>query len=722
MREMLYDRITKRSRRKRSGVRRVTSSTGARTGRMILLGFFSLLLAGMMSSGSTIGYGQVSVANLFVQSIELQPRGFFIEAPGPPITIRAILGNNGSLDAPNFDVSMRIRREDEPTFRSDERCQFVGTFSSCTNLSLRVGESAVAIGVLPTSNLTIGRYIIRVAIDPKGTLQSSQADDAQEALLLIGIVLPEFHPTSLTFTPPSPVPRGVQLTVKVQIENTGRPIAPELQVRFEHCLESPTCIEFSTQGFPQEGIRRLTPDQTSLLAQGRPLEVSHTLDTTDLQIGRYIVRATILRVLDAVGNQLDELDKSNGEITTRLTLAPPGLGGLNPPLCQLSGNVITLGRGVGTVSNRPVPVIYVGARDAQGRVSLHAFKKSDVDQAQPESVCREIDNSPLSLPADISSFAIDEKVKLLHVGLSNGQLIAVDLDSPEKLTATSARTVATAALQTLAVRLAGRNAGEVYLGARDGNLYRVRVTKGPTGLNVASSETCARVGSPINSVLIFQGNVYFGANNGEVRRIPDGSCSQSQVTTFFKAGRAVKTLATNQLLFGRIPAPQVLAGLEDGKLHVLNIFGQNFVGSPLALTQGAAITALAVNERDKIAYVGTTVGSVHAIDLNSRMSLCPTPFSARTLQAINVLAVDDGGQEDLPGSGLVFAGSDDNHLYVISSKTCSLVTNPQSTLGPIRAGMVLDGVTGFFGFEGVSALYGGGSGLFRLTIPLSAVP
>lgn len=707
----------------RSGVRPVTSAGGVRAHarRMVL---FVLLAVGMAISsgaGSGTGYGQAGAVNLFVQSIELQPTGFFLENPGPPVTIRALIGNNGSLDAANFDVSMKIRREDETNFRTDELCQFVGTSSTCKNLSLRAGESALAIGLLPTSTLSVGRYIIRVTLDPKGLVQSSQGDDSQEALLLIGVVLPEFHPTSLVFSPPSPVPQGVQLTVKVGIENTGRPVSPELQVKFEYCLESPTCIEFSREGFSADGIRRLTSDQTTLLSQGKALEVSNTLDTTDLQVGRYSFRVSV-KALDAVGNELDEMDKSNNEISTRLTLAPPGAGGLNPPLCQLSGNVITLGRGVGTVENRLVPIIYVGVKDTAGRVSLHAFKKTEIDNIQLGSVCPEINNSPLSLPAEITSFALDQKVKLLYVGLANGQIVVVNVDSPETLMASSPRTIASAALLTLAPRVAGRNTGEIYIGSRDGALYRVRVTKDSSGnLSLSSSETCARIGSSINSVLIFQGNAYFGASNGAVLKIVEGSCNQSQVTTFFTASRAVRTLATNRLLFGRTPAPQILAGLEDGTLHVLNIFGQDYRGSPISLTQGAAITALAINKKDKIAYAGTAVGSIHAIDLNSRLSLCATPFSAPTQQAINVLAVDDGGQGDLPGSGVVFAGSEDNNVYVIS-KACTSVTNPRPTLGPVRAGMVLDGVTGFFGFEGVSALYGGGSGLFELTIPLSSIP
>jgi len=703
---------------KRSGVRLVTAAAGGgHASRLILLLSFSIGMALIAGVGSGIGYGQANIANLFVQSIELQPSGFFLESPGPPITIRATLGNNGTADAANFDVSLQIRREDEANFRADEYCQFVGTASTCKNLNLRAGESAIAIGILPTNNLTAGRYIIRVAIDAKGASQSSQTDDSQETLLLIGVALPELHPTSLVFSPPSPVPQGVQLTVKVQIENTGRPTSPELQVKFEYCLESPTCIEFSSQGFPSEGVRRLIPEQTGPLNQGKPLEISNTLDTTGLELGRYTFRVSF-KALDALGNDLDEMDKGNNEITTRLTIG--GSAG-NIPLCQLSGNVITLGRGVGTVGTQNVTVIYVGVRDRAGKVSLHAFKKSDVDDLPRGSICPEIANSPLSLPAEISSFALDQKVKLLYVGLSNGQMVVVNLDSPLTLVATSPRTVGTAALQALAPRVAGLTTGEVYTGSRDGNLYRVRAIKDSSGnVSISAPETCARPGSSINAVLIFQGNVYFGANSGAVLRIPEGSCAQSSVSPFFTAGRAVRTLATNQLRFGNTLAPQFLVGLEDGKLYVLNIFGQNYSNSPVSsLTQGAAITAVAVNRKDKLAYVGTSVGTIHGVDLSSRTSTCTATIP--TQQAVNVLAVDDGGQGDLPASGLVFVGSEDNNLYVFN-KNCVRVAEPRTTLGPVRASIVLEAVIGFLGVEGIRALYGGGSGLFEIIVQLSAIP
>jgi hypothetical protein len=81
-----------------------------------------------------------------------------------------------------------------------------------------------------------------------------------------------------------------------------------------------------------------------------------------------------------------------------------------------------------------------------------------------------------------------------------------------------------------------------------------------------------------------------------------------------------------------------------------------------------------------------------------------------------VLSVDDG-REGLPGSGILFAGSQDGNLYVLNS-SCEPNTDPKPTLGPIQANMVLDAEQGIFGPSGVKALYGGGEGLYEIEIQI----
>jgi hypothetical protein len=687
---------------------------------LVLVGFFSLLISLVGDTGWNRGYGQTDgeegTANLLVKRIDLlvnnQP-AFALDAPGPVVTIQAVIGNDGTADAQGFDVHMQFRREDEPDFRADELCVPI----TCNDLSLTAGGEAQAIGILPTNNLSTGRYIIRGAIDPKNVAQLDEEDDSQEELLLIGITLPEFHPTSLTFRPPSPVSKGTQVTVRVQIENTGKPASPQLLVTFEYCLESPTC-EFTSDGF-QEGIKRLTSEQTRPLSEGRPLEVSDVLDTANLAPGSYLFRVRV----EAIG--VTELDATNNEISTYLTIG----GGRPTPLCRLSGNVITLGKGASSKAN--VEILYLGVKRPDGRVSLHALRRQDVDKAEPGSVCPEIDGSPFSLSEDITSFALDQQVTLLYVGLADGRLVVVDTDNVDTLVMTSRIVASGFTLQALAPRLAGSGVGEVFIGAENGNLYRVRVTKDPQGqLSAGSAELCAGVFNPINTVLRFQGKIYFGAGNA-VFRMEETRCDGSFEALPIAFTSPVRTLAIGRVTFGQTPSPRIVVGTEDGKLYFLNIFGQQLPGKPLFLELDAAITALAINDGERAKeqqqetiYVGTAKGSVHAIELRSHVEQCS--FVTPTQQTINSLAVDNG-KDGLPDTGMILAGSEDANLYVIS-EACTLVLEPQPTLGAIRAKIELDGNTSIDPLSfllvptGVTALYGGGSGLFKTEIPLSALP
>jgi len=678
----------------------------------LLLGLLALLI------GLSYGKAQDDQANLYVEDLQLLVNNlptFFLESPGPGVTISATIGNDGAIDAQGFDVHIRYRREDEAKFRQEELCLFVGTAGRCNNLSLAAGEKAVAIGLLATSNLSAGRYLIEVSVDPKGITQTSTEDDRQETLLLIGITLPEYHPTSIVFRPPSPVPQGVQVTVTVVIENTGRPASPELEVTFEHCLESPVCLSYSTKGF-REGRKLLTPAETRPLSEGKPLEVTDVLDTEGLQTGRYLFRVTI-KALDT-----DELDETNNEIRTRLTIAPQGaVVGPNPPLCRLAGDVITLGKGVGTtlVDGRSVSVevIYVGVKDPGGRVSLHAFKKSDLEGLEPGSTCPEIPGSPLPLPADITSFALDQLAKLLYVGLANGRLVLVNLDNPEVLLTTT-RTISTSSLLDMDTRLAGRGVGQVFIGSQDRRLYRLTVSKDEAGIIVSTSqETCVSMDNPVNNVLLFQGKTYFTSGE-ELLRMDEASCDGS-FETIFSAEGVISALAIGRVTFGQTPSPRIAVGTEEGKLHILNIFGGEFSGSPLELE--AAVSTLTINDGRRAAaqgtetvYAGTSLGSIVGVSLRSRLLRCT--FTTGTGEPINVLSVDDG-REGLPGSGMLFAGSQDGNLYVLSA-SCEPNTDPKPTLGPIRANMVLDAQQGIFGPSGVKVLYGGGEGLYEIEIQL----
>ncbi len=685
-------------------------------------GLAVLLLAGAwmgMGPGSDPGWGQTGgpgIPNLIVQSVQFSP-SFFIEDPRQTqlVQIDAVIANDGTADITSggFTVAMSYRRETETSFTPIPTC--TGTAYAFTEESpMRVREQKVATCFLSVATFQTGRYVIRVEISPAGISQSSVEDDVKEALLLIGLAEPEFHPISLVFSPPSPVVLGTRVTVRVQIENTGRPDNPPMDVVFEYC-PLPTgatfCAEedFTSVGFAA-GIKSLSSAETRPLSEGRVLEVSDVINTAVLASGRYLFR---VRVEPQTGTELDE---TNNAILAFLRIAGEFEGpvGPNAAICQLGGDVITLGRGVGTsAEGANVAIIYVGVTDDSGRTTLHAFRKSDIDEAEPGSTCPEIQGSPLTLPDEITSFALDQRVKLLYIGLANGQLYVVNIDTPETLLARTL-SISGRALTALAPRLAGSGVGQVFVGTADGNLFRAEVRKDADRTIVrTTSRLCVRGNAAVTSAMIFKGNLYFGTDDGRVYRMSERVCDESE-TVFFEGTGSVRALGAGVIQLTTTTTDRVLIGLDNGRFHILNLAGRDVSGSPIAL--GEPITALAVDRGRQTAYVGTLSGKVHTVDLNERFVRCSLED---TLQgAVQVLAVDDGGDAgELPNRGTVLIGSEDAHFYVMDWNTCALEDEPQRAQGPIRADFVLDPKIGIFGVEGVTVFFGGGSGLYRVEIP-----
>ena len=700
-----------------------------RLGRAVVLGIGLVLLVSGLQLDAPVRAqnsgqeeeetGPPDLAIADVQLLVDGSRTFYLEETGPSVRIEATLRNNGTGPAEEFDVEIRYRREDETAFRSTDLCLFTRSSSQCDNLSLAAGATDTAIGILNTGDLDPGRYIIRVAIDPEHSATTPD-DDVRETLLLTGITTPEYHPTSVSFSPPSPIQAGTPLTVRVEIENTGRPEAPELEVVFEHCVRSPVCVSYTSRGFPNNGVKRLDRDETRALEQGRPLSVSTRLDTSDLKVGNYLFRVAVRPAGDA-----PELDSNNNQMTTRFTISgadsgPPSRDGPIPQ-CQLTGDVITLGKGVGTLRtdgrSRSVEVIYVGTRSEDGQVSLHALTKESFESPAEDGTCRELSGSPLPLQSDIASFILDQDLKLLFIGLTNGQLVVVDVDRADTLSTVS-RLVSSSSLDTLDTRLTGTSSGQLFVGVQARRLYRLNVTKDPQGNIVfANQERCASANAPINGVRLFQGNIYMAAGN-TLMRMDESRCNGS-TTTMFTASTEIRDFAIGQLTFGITRSPRLLVGTAAGQLHVLNVFGQELADSPIDFT--GSVTSLTVDDGDRAAssqgetaFVGTGTGAVHAVDLRGLFSRCS--FQTANQAVINTIAVDDGGG-GLPDRGFVFIGSADSQLYVMDAN-CSQLQDPMPTAGPIEARPLLDAEQGIFGPTGLKAIFGGGDGLFELTISL----
>lgn len=697
-----------------------------RLGRWVVLGVGLILLVGALGAPAPV-WGQDSgqeeetgPPNLAVESVQLLVRNtptFYLESLGQPVTINATIRNGGDGPAESFDVDIRYRREDESTFRDEELCLLVGSTGRCNDLSLSAGSSTNAIGVLNTGDLTPGRYIIEVSVDPAGSATTPE-DDVQETLLLIGISTPEYHPTSISFSPPSPITEDTPVTVRVEIENTGRPASPELEVVFEHCIQAPVCLGYTGRGFDNGGIKRLGPAETRALEEGRRLTVTNRLDTSELSTGHYQFRVTVRPLGDE-----REQDRNNNQMTTSFTVATAGgFTGSTPPQCQLTGDVITLGKGVGTLQtedgrNRSVEVIYVGTRTETGQVNLHAITRESFDNPNADGTCTELSGSPLPLQADIDSFILDQDLKLLFVGLANGQLVVVDVDRADTLS-TVTRVVSSSGLAALDTRLTGPRRGQLFVGAEGRRLYRLSFSKDTQGNIVfANQDTCASSTAPMTGVQLFQGNIYFAAGNS-LMRMDEARCDGS-ATTLFTTTTEIRGFTVGQLTFGITRSPRLLVGTIGGNLHVLNIFGQELADSPLEFDSAVASMtvddgARATEGRGETAYLGTSTGALHAVDLRRLFARCT--FQASTQETIDTIAVDDGSG-GLPDEGFVFIGSADNQLYVTDTN-CNEAQSPTAAAGPIQAQPLLDAEQGIFGPTGLKVIFGGGNGLFELTISL----
>ncbi|OGF52754.1 MAG: hypothetical protein A2Z21_08235 [Candidatus Fraserbacteria bacterium RBG_16_55_9] len=670
------------------------------------MSLFSAVIGLAGGAGWNISFGQAS-ANLGIQVIELLPSSYLKE-PGENVTVQATIINNGSADAQGFSVRMKYRAEGSQDLQ-DLFC----LPASCNNLSLSAGKTTVAFGTLDTRALSSGRYLILVEI-----IQNSVVQSSQETSLLIGVDRPEFHPTSLTFSPPSPAPKGSLLTVRVQIENTGKPVSlllpnilPTLEVKFEYCQEitEGACVEFSSQGFQDGtgGTIRRTSAELGALSTGQPLQVTNRLDTTNLPTGTYLFRVGVRGVDNLSGNELDELDNGNNEIITHLRIDPPGGVGPNRPICQLSGSVNALAKGVGRST---VKVVYLGI-DEVGRFDLKAFTEDDVEKSGCQVVPKSLD-PPLASGISMRSFLFDQ-FQLLYVGLSNGELLVVDLKNTlngvDALVSRKVRVSGTSQpLMSLSVRPEG-GSEQVFIGTGDGRLYRVSVPRDSSSrIQSPSVQLCANVSRAINVVRDFQGNIYFGADNGALYRMSDVACpgTPSQI---FTAPSAVTTLDVDRVLSFDTTVLRIYVGTKNGTVHALADTGRELPKSPMAF--GAEIKQLQSNKLDQqsTAYAATGDGKVWCIDMQT--TTVKPSFESDSKQAINTLAIDKE-------TGLVFAGSADNNLYVLNA-ACQR-RDKRSTLGPIKANMVLEVLKDFFGSPTeIRALYGGGNGLYSTPIPIS---
>jgi|GEM_PF-3967716 len=351
-----------------------------------------------------------------------------------------------------------------------------------------------ALVIFSTTDLPEGVYKITITLDPNTTM-SGVASGANEPIAsnqsqVIEIPIfskPELQPSSLTMTPPSPVPLGAQVRVTAEITNSGqRSVDDVAVVNFSYCLQDVgevPCQPDQTQAFGSTATAALSLNTTTGTFVDRGTtsvaSVNATLDTQLLQLGLY--RIAVRTSLTA----LEEADANNNELTALLTV---GVIGPNPE----GRSIRLLLVGQNQVGSRDFPIFISPKTDElwaldkanmqklvscggvlivpcsdelrlassafvspigevqidAGSVRLDVLSNgfSNFDEARPETFII----NKWTLPAQVTILAQNPVEPILYVGLSNGTVLRLPMEqlldrldtlTAEELLQTSAITV-----------------------------------------------------------------------------------------------------------------------------------------------------------------------------------------------------------------------------------------------------------------------------------------
>jgi len=180
------------------------------------------------------------------------------------------------------------------------------------------GLSTVVSGTLDPDKLGLtdapAIYEIKVVVDPDNVFD--ELDEANNGMTRPLTILapepkrPEIHPESIELSPPSPAElgRADAVTVSTVIKNTGRAAADRFDVGFYYRVKA----GLRWERFPcsdQASCSEIT------LAPGGQVKLVGTLPIAAIGPGIYEIR-----VLADSGNVVEELDETNDELVTTLTL------------------------------------------------------------------------------------------------------------------------------------------------------------------------------------------------------------------------------------------------------------------------------------------------------------------------------------------------------------------------------------------------------------------
>ncbi|KAF0241866.1 MAG: pyrrolo-quinoline quinone repeat-containing [Planctomycetota bacterium] len=197
------------------------------------------------------------------------------------------------------------------------------------------------------------------------------------------------------------------------------------------------------------------------------------------------------------------------------------------------------------------------------------------------------------------------------------------------------------------------DAGLVLIGSNDGKLWAIQTTGG------AVAWTAPAGGKPVRSrALCTKDRAIFGGDDGKIRAVDLKDGKEKWVYT--ANGPVVGVLATWN--------NRVVAGSEDGALHVLSLDGQpewKYV-SGKKIEGGACISG-------DVAYFGAS-SSLFAVDLVKHQEAWESPFLSTKDKVIRGTPV--------VGDETVYFGAEDGFLYAVDQKTGDLRWK-HATDGPI---------------------------------------
>jgi outer membrane protein assembly factor BamB len=494
--------------------------------------------------------------------------------------------------------------------------------------------------------------------------------------------LPELHPISLVFTPPSPVDPSITSVVvaTAQVVNTGSANASSFSVQFSYCIQSQVslCSEndyhiFGSASVPGLGI-------------GGQANVSAVLNITALTLGLYRVRV----VVDP-NHQVTQLDPNSNEITALLTIGSVSSGISSVAVDSLRG------------SNNAV---YVGT--ASGLISAYAL-----DSCGSQG-CTTLIWQFTQAKGAIRALVVDKNSHTIYAASDDGTIYAL---APDAQPRTNVPTVlwtfspnARSPIPFLSLALSRASVAPpqgsptntqadpllIYGGTQDGFIYALR--SDGTQRWTFSNSVARASNMAIKALAVDRNNqfLYAGTANGVVYAIKPDADSLGQIQAKWDS------VTQNNLTapFGTInilaiddatSKTYVYAGSDDK--NVYSLFGENgqlnwtFSTAVTRDQTGGAVKALgAESAATGGLYVGTSTNLVYGLPFaDTRQSGtpkgAPTPILCLTAQgAINAISVDSGPPPGKFG-GIALVASQDRNLYVLQTQVSSntMIGCPQKT-------------------------------------------